>query len=218
MSLQSGRILSSPLLTNPPPPPLRSPQLASRLSGLTSLSLRRLGPLVSAAPLLRLAEGSAATLRRLTLASLPALGDAPLVALASLARSGRTELLTVDISFSRGVGDDALGALVDASPRLARLVCWGCTQLTPRFFDGHRRAAAVCGEAEAAAGVCHACLERRRARGGVAAAGGGGGGGGADGDVADCVCGWAPLAVHGRPGDVMPEPAFDDAQYDAAAW
>ena len=48
------------------------------------------------------------------------------------------ELEVLDISFIRTFTEDSLGSLVDNCPELKKLSLWGCTQLTRRFFDGHR--------------------------------------------------------------------------------
>ncbi|CAN0297555.1 unnamed protein product, partial [Hapterophycus canaliculatus] len=57
----------------------------------------------------------------------------------ALARYCSSSLESLDLSFCRGVSDDALGHLVDASPNLRSLRLWGCTQVTDRFLGGHRR-------------------------------------------------------------------------------
>ena len=47
------------------------------------------------------------------------------------------DIESLDLSFVRTFGEDSLGSLVDRSPHLRRLLVWGCTQLSKRFFDGH---------------------------------------------------------------------------------
>lgn len=227
----------------------------------------------------------------------------------------RLRLRSLDLSFCRAISNDAVGAVVDASPRLRRLVVWGCTQLSERLFDGHRRALAVsdytvrvrrasgrpgheqdddnddkedyAGDAGAATGetegdavasaagmdaaiqdLCFACArltiagaahpdaeapastpaipapqppalppagglsglaalsatlaasaispavsannasaqkpQQQRSARGVAG-------------PSACACGWTPLRVYGRPGDVMPEPELDAISSAAAA-
>jgi hypothetical protein len=44
----------------------------------------------------------------------------------------------LDISFVREFNEDVLGCLVDQAIFLKYLSVWGCTQLSNRFFDGHR--------------------------------------------------------------------------------
>ena len=203
--------------------------LSDRLRGLTHLELRRLPPTVTTAPLIRALLHSRHTLRHLALASLSprTLSGVALATLTASGDGGSgggsgsvvpaalsdravrftlegtspppTRLRTLDISFSRGIHDGDVGRVVDASPELERLALWGCTQLTPVFFDGHRRAAAICTEREADAGRCHACL----AVSPTAAAEGAGG--------ADCTCSWRALRITGRPGDVVPEPVYESS-------
>jgi DNA repair protein RAD7 len=59
-------------------------------------------------------------------------------AISALQLHCRDSLETLDVSFVRNFSEDALGALVDQAPQLKNLSVWGCTQLTKRFFDGHR--------------------------------------------------------------------------------
>lgn len=47
-------------------------------------------------------------------------------------------LETLDLSFVRNFTENSLGSLVDRAHQLQSLSLWGCTQLTRRFFDGHR--------------------------------------------------------------------------------
>ena len=47
-------------------------------------------------------------------------------------------LETLDLSFVRNFTENSLGSLVDRAQQLRSLSLWGCTQLTRRFFDGHR--------------------------------------------------------------------------------
>jgi DNA repair protein RAD7 len=57
--------------------------------------------------------------------------------LEALLASCYAELEELDMSWCRGIGEDAVGRLVDGCPNLRRLHAWGCTQLTPRFLNGH---------------------------------------------------------------------------------
>ena len=61
----------------------------------------------------------------------------------ALRMHARRSLETLDLSFVRGVSQEALGSLVDAcaaeGPALQRLTLWGCTQLGDKFFQGHRK-------------------------------------------------------------------------------
>ena len=50
----------------------------------------------------------------------------------------KDSLETLDLSFVRNYTENSLGALVDHAHHLRSLSVWGCTQLTRRFFDGHR--------------------------------------------------------------------------------
>ena len=47
-------------------------------------------------------------------------------------------LEALDLSWCRGVSDQPLGALVDRCAALRKLTIWGCSQLTPLFFNGHK--------------------------------------------------------------------------------
>jgi len=47
-------------------------------------------------------------------------------------------LEALDVSWCRGVSDQPLGALVDRCAALRKLTIWGCSQLTPLFFNGHK--------------------------------------------------------------------------------
>jgi hypothetical protein len=111
---------------------------------------------------------------------MPALSSACLVA---LGRTCGRSLLTLDVSMCRGFGDEALGALVNGCPRLARLVIFGCTQLTGLFFLAHARAGAA--QAQAAAPPCamHPDLA------------------------------WAALELIGRPGEPLPPPADESEDH-----
>jgi len=80
---------------------------------------------------------SGSALQHVSLAHLPALSGACLVA---LGRACGRSLLTLNVSMCRGFGDEALGALVNACPRLRHVQIWGCTQLTGVFYLGHARA------------------------------------------------------------------------------
>ena len=75
------------------------------------------------------------SLRSLDVGGCSALTSRALSALLLL-RSNSLERL--DVSFIRQYTEDSLGALVDKSSNLKELSVWGCTQLTKRFFDGHR--------------------------------------------------------------------------------
>jgi hypothetical protein len=106
--------------------------------GLQELSLKRLKGATSRsilALIVALARGG--QLARVNLSGLPALTDAPIVA---LGRHSALSLRSLDISFSTKVSDEALGECVDNCPNLSRLVIWGNTQLTGTFFLGHKRA------------------------------------------------------------------------------
>ena len=75
------------------------------------------------------------SLRSLDVGGCSALTSRALSALLLL-RSNSLERL--DVSFIRQYTEDSLGALIDKSTNLKELSVWGCTQLTKRFFDGHR--------------------------------------------------------------------------------
>ncbi len=146
------------------------------------------------------AGGGVATLRSVTLSGLPALSDASLVA---LARGGAARSLrALDISWSRGVTDAGLGALLDAAPRLARVVLWGATQLTSDVFLGHARAPRAAG-ADAGAGADAPAAARAAAPPPCRA----------HPDLA-----WRPVTFVGRPGDAFPaaEDALDGCGWDDA--
>jgi hypothetical protein len=137
-------------------------------------------------------------------------------AAAAVPSEGGLALRALDLAFSRGVSDAGVGCLVDAAPHLSRLIVWGCSQLSERLFDGHRRAAGGRSTAHSAivlqnAGrggglLCPACTQL-----GVSGTGffRPPAGAGSKPAHALCTCGWAPLRVYGRPGDVMPEPELD---------
>lgn len=59
-------------------------------------------------------------------------------AISALQLHCKDSIEALDVSFVRNFSEESLGALVDQAPRLKNLSVWGCTQLTKRFFDGHR--------------------------------------------------------------------------------
>jgi DNA repair protein RAD7 len=63
----------------------------------------------------------------------------------ALSRYCARSLESLDVSFVRGLSEDALGLLVDSAPELKTLGVWGCTQLTTRFFEGISRDVTVSG-------------------------------------------------------------------------
>ena len=105
--------------------------LAGSCRQLETLSLRRCWR-VSETGLEALAR--LGSLRALCLANVPAAGPALLRTLAAYCGS---QLERLDVSWCRALPDHALGQLVDSCPRLTRLDLWGCTQVTPRFLEGH---------------------------------------------------------------------------------
>ena len=52
-------------------------------------------------------------------------------------RGHRERLEELDVSFCRGVNDEALGLVADSCPGLRRMYLWGCTQATDAFLNGH---------------------------------------------------------------------------------
>ncbi|OQR84032.1 hypothetical protein ACHHYP_13996, partial [Achlya hypogyna] len=66
------------------------------------------------------------------------------VALAALATHCATGLQELDVSFCRSIRDGDLGLLADACTELVQLRLYGCTQISRRFLQGHRREALVC--------------------------------------------------------------------------
>lgn len=48
-------------------------------------------------------------------------------------------LQTLNISFVRGMKEDAIGALIQSNSNLTQLDIWGCTQLTDTFFQSSAR-------------------------------------------------------------------------------
>jgi hypothetical protein len=127
------------------------------------------------------AKGSA--LERVFLAHLPALSGECLLA---LGRTSGRSLLSLDVSMSRGFGDEALGALVDMCPKLGQLVIFGCTQLTGSFYLGHARAAW---------------------RGSVAGSSSGSSKSGPKPCATHPDLPWAALEIVGRPGEPLPPPS-----------
>ena len=74
-------------------------------------------------------------LRSLAVNNCPAMGDGAIKALVDR----RCDALeSLDVSWCRGVSDQPLGALVDRCAALRKLTIWGCSQLTPLFFNGHK--------------------------------------------------------------------------------
>jgi len=115
-----------------------SSSLLSSDWGLQEVSLKRLKGATSRSILaLIVALSRGGQLARVNLSGLPALTDAPIVA---LGRHCALSLRSLDISFSTKVSDEALGECVDSCPNLSRLVIWGDTQLSGTFFLGHKRA------------------------------------------------------------------------------
>eukprot|EP00967_Tisochrysis_lutea_P066992 scaffold87471_cov28-Tisochrysis_lutea.AAC.2 len=121
-----------PYLTNTHPPSIQSD---ARRSALSSLTLRKCVQLSDAA-IESLAAATSKSLTHLSLNNVPALGDAALVA---LMKHCANSLESLDVSWCRAITDDGLGSLVDASPRLAKLTLWGCTQISEKFYNGHSR-------------------------------------------------------------------------------
>ena len=79
-------------------------------------------------------ERSSAQLRALRLVGMPCVSD---MCAALLSSSSAVQTLQyLDMSWCRGISDDALGYLVDAAVNLERADVWGCTQLSARFFAG----------------------------------------------------------------------------------
>jgi len=107
----------------------------ARRSALSSLTLRKCVQLSDAA-IESLAAATSKSLTHLSLNNVPALGDAALVA---LMKHCANSLESLDVSWCRAITDDGLGSLVDASPRLAKLTLWGCTQISEKFYNGHSR-------------------------------------------------------------------------------
>ena len=102
------------------------------MAALEILSLRRCVQLSDGA--VEALAGGCAGLRELSLNKVVAISDAALVA---LAKHCAKNLEALDLSWCRDVTDSALGALVDAAPRLRTLSVWGCSQLTREFYAGH---------------------------------------------------------------------------------
>jgi hypothetical protein len=169
--------------------------LAIKTTGLTGLSLKKMGPRLTSSAILPLLLRSASTLQHVSLVSLRGLNDACFYALVkgrgqSFSQGGSNSgnsgvdgqspsgsalvspsnflpapssslgmssfpaasasasasasdpsrsLRSLDISFSRGISNAALGYLIDTSPALSKLVVWGCSQLTEKVFEGHAR-------------------------------------------------------------------------------
>lgn len=128
----------------------------------------------------------------------------------------------------RGITDAGLGSVADGCPRLRRLVLWGCSQVSGRFFLGHKRARVPSPYDVDPAALARA-RERLEARRAAAAAGDASAGAGAgsssaaaaggDADVGADTGGlsdvdvealeMAPLRVYGRPGDVLAAPDYE---------
>ena len=90
---------------------------------------------LSDASVAALAAGCGGVLRSLAVNNCPAMGDGAIKALVDR----RCDALeSLDVSWCRGVSDQPLGALVDRCAALRKLTIWGCSQLTPLFFNGHK--------------------------------------------------------------------------------
>jgi hypothetical protein len=157
------------------------------------------------------------------------LTDAALVALSRVGQPS-SALESLDVSMCRGITDAGLGCMADGCPRLRRLVVWGCSQISGRFYLGHKRAR-VPSPYELDPAALAAARERLEARRAAAAEGAGAGAGagsssssasaaGADGDTDASAAGglsdvdvealaMAPLRVYGKPGDVMAAPDYE---------
>jgi len=90
--------------------------------------------------IITLCESNRRTLRVLDLSGCHQLTSRAGIALRMHARSS---LETLDLSFVRGVSQEVLGSLVDACAEdgaaLQKLTLWGCTQLSDKFFQGHKK-------------------------------------------------------------------------------
>ena len=75
---------------------------------------------------------SCKSLRQVNLAGCNNLSSKSAICLALNAK----DLMTLDISFSRGLQNDAMTYLVDTCHHLESLSVWGCTQLNS-FYDAH---------------------------------------------------------------------------------
>ncbi|KAK9831384.1 hypothetical protein WJX81_008255 [Elliptochloris bilobata] len=105
--------------------------LAEACPRLEEVSLRRCAR-VGDAGMAALAAGCA--LRRLRLPGCHMLGAA---AVLPLAGPRGVHLEELDVSWCRGIPEEALGRLVDACPALTCLTLFGCSQVTGRFLHGH---------------------------------------------------------------------------------
>ncbi|KAI8464772.1 MAG: hypothetical protein J3K34DRAFT_525945 [Monoraphidium minutum] len=104
---------------------------ARAAGGLDALSARRVPKLTDAGLAAAAGRGR---LRRLAVSGVPGAGGATLSA---LGRCCGGSLEALDISFCRGIPEDAIGLLLDRCPRLTDLRLYGCTQVTDRLVLGH---------------------------------------------------------------------------------
>jgi hypothetical protein len=130
----------------------------------------------------------------------------------ALAKHAAGSLAALDVSMSRGVTDAGVGSVIDACPQLRTVLVWGCSQLTGRLFDGHRR---VAGDGTAARGGSAGSSGSSSSSSGGAAGGSGyyssqAGGSSSSSSSSAAGGGDVPLRLYGRPGDSMPAPTFDD--------
>ena len=109
-------------------------ELAAACPNLATVALGKCVQL-SDASVAALAAGCGGVLRSLAVNNCPAMGDGAIKALVDR-RCDALEAL--DVSWCRGVSDQPLGALVDRCAALRKLTIWGCSQLTPLFFNGHK--------------------------------------------------------------------------------
>ncbi|EQC29265.1 hypothetical protein SDRG_12933 [Saprolegnia diclina VS20] len=115
---------------------------AVRSHGLTlrRVFLRRC-MLVTDAGITDLALSANQHLEVLDISSVSELTGAALTALATHCASGLREL---DVSFCRYIRDADLGLLTDVCKELSVLRLYGCTQISRRFLQGHRRDELMC--------------------------------------------------------------------------
>jgi hypothetical protein len=106
----------------------------SRLPGILKYDKVTQGP-VPAAMLVRLIRENGPRLRVIDMSGTAVTGTS----IVSISRHAH-HVQQVDLSFCRQVTDEAIRLLADECPQLQRLVVWGCTQLTERFFLTHKRA------------------------------------------------------------------------------
>lgn len=56
-----------------------------------------------------------------------------------LALRDKSPMITyLNVSFCRKITDSGLGRLTDRASSLETLSLWGCTQISPRFLQGHQ--------------------------------------------------------------------------------